>query len=482
MVKRLKKGIYVIMIAMCPFFSSCDEEVINTIIEVALEFFDMLGYNMEDENVDDQNTTDEITDVVTDTKVDWEAYCPPIGNQGSYGTCVAWATAYNLKTTLNMIDGTWNVSNKNSAMYQCSPVDLWHLMPTDSKSSNCGGSNFEPAFEAMINRGVATMSDVPFTNSKMVCDYVSGKGNTSNKLAEYRIVAYSSELTVDGSSHGMNENNIKNYLKMGPLVVGAKLGDRFMAWNSSDVISYDTKTYQGQHAYHAMALVGFDDSKNAFRLRNSWGADDWGDNGSIWVDYDFFFEQFCFGVWKASNTTVSTSSAKSSTGNDVKVTVISDSAIDNGERVVKFTIENKGNSSISTSDYPITYLLFKAKHLTEKYCLFEQLDERLIASGASETFEMRYTIPNGVKDGKYYLALIADPYNEVGDDSQEDNFSFVTGENMEPIYMVNSSFSTSLDTNSEVRSLICEKYKNAYRNEEIKTSLIRMKKKQVEGN
>jgi len=74
MVNKLKKGIFFVLVAFCPFFSSCDEEVINTIIEVALEFFDMLGYNMEDEVVEDQNTSDEITDVVTDTKVDWEQY------------------------------------------------------------------------------------------------------------------------------------------------------------------------------------------------------------------------------------------------------------------------------------------------------------------------------------------------------------------------------------------------------------------------
>jgi hypothetical protein len=476
MVNKLKKGIFFVLVAFCPFFSSCDEDVINTIIDVALEFLDMLGYNTEDEVVEDQNTSDEITDVVTDTKVDWEQYCPPIGNQGSYGTCVAWATAYNLKTTLNMIDGTWKVANKNSAMYQCSPVDLWHLMPTDSKSSNCGGSNFEPAFEVMISKGVASMSDVPFTNSKMVCDYVNGKGSSSNKLAEYRIVAYSSELTVDGSSHGMNENNIKNYLKMGPLVVGAKLGDRFMAWNSSDVISYDTKTYQGQHAYHAMALVGFDDSKGAFRLRNSWGADDWGDNGSIWVDYDFFFDQFCFGVWRASNSVTSAASTKSSSGNDVKVTVISDNFVENGKRLLKFSIANNGSSTISTANYPIAYLLFKAKHLTDKYLLIDNLEEKSIAPGQNATFEVSYSIPQNAKEGKYYLALIADPYNEVGDNNQADNFSFVTGNNMEPFYLSNGILSAVPSSIQEVRTLVCERFKNAYRNDEIKTSLIRMKK------
>ena len=53
-----------------------------------------------------------------------------------------------------------------------------------------------------------------------------------------------------------------------------------------------------QHAYHAMALSGYDDSKNAFRVRNSWG-EEWGDNGSIWVDYEFFINEFCTEVFMA---------------------------------------------------------------------------------------------------------------------------------------------------------------------------------------
>lgn len=74
-----------------------------------------------------------------------------------------------------------------------------------------------------------------------------------------------------------------------PVIIGAKLGDNFMKWGPSSGIlkapeSYD---YNGQHAYHAMAIVGYDDSKNAYRILNSWGTG-WGENGLIWVDYDFF--------------------------------------------------------------------------------------------------------------------------------------------------------------------------------------------------
>ncbi len=38
---------------------------------------------------------------------------------------------------------------------------------------------------------------------------------------------------------------------------------------------------------HAMAVVGYDDAKQAFKVRNSWGAD-WGEAGYCWIGYDTF--------------------------------------------------------------------------------------------------------------------------------------------------------------------------------------------------
>jgi hypothetical protein len=44
----------------------------------------------------------------------------------------------------------------------------------------------------------------------------------------------------------------------------------------------DTNTWGG----HAMLMVGYDDTKKAFRVKNSWGSG-WGDNGYVWMSYDF---------------------------------------------------------------------------------------------------------------------------------------------------------------------------------------------------
>ena len=457
----------------CFTFTSCDSDTLDTVFNILDEVLNMLGYNPETENVEDQETADDESDTdVSDTKVSWESYCPPIGNQGSYGTCVVWATGYNLKTTLNRIDGKW--SSASSTSYQCSPADLWFAIPSSGKSTSCNGSNFDPALQALIDKGVATLSEVPYSKIQGNCDNGTAKGSSSNKLGQFRIVAYSADMSSDGKAYGMTVNNIKYYLKNGPLVIGAQLGGRFMSWNSSSVLTYDDETYNGQHAYHAMALVGFDDSKNAFRVRNSWGADDWGDDGSIWIDYDFFVDQFCFGVWSASNSSSSTSATSlksSSSSNDVAVNIVSDKETTTGERVVTFTVKNNGSSAISTANYPIVYMLFKARHLVDRFMVMDEgeCEATTVKPGETVTLSHTYVVPAAASDGKYALALIADPYDKIGDKKRADNFSILVGE-LGVLQLNGRKIVDDPQSTKVIRSLK-DVRKNAYSDDEITLSL-----------
>jgi len=213
---------------------------------------------------------------------------PPIGNQEQYGTCVAWAVGYNLKTAMNAIDNSWSPEQLASAINQTSPKDLWLLIPENNKRERCRGTTFEPAFRALILAGAASMEQVPYENLGD-CTGIE-TGDINNRFESFSRVPVPDEI------------NLKGYLNAGvPLAFGARLGDRFMRWNSEAVINSDTYNNRGmQHAYHAMVLTGYDDNRNAFRVRNSWGPA-WGDQGSIWVDYDFFVNNFCHAAFVARN-------------------------------------------------------------------------------------------------------------------------------------------------------------------------------------
>jgi C1A family cysteine protease len=72
-----------------------------------------------------------------------------------------------------------------------------------------------------------------------------------------------------------------------PVVFGFTVYDSF---ESPDVAKTGNmpmpKTDEKILGGHAVALVGFDDSRNVFIVRNSWG-ENWGDKGYFYMPYDF---------------------------------------------------------------------------------------------------------------------------------------------------------------------------------------------------
>jgi len=526
--KRIRKGIVIFLIFLMPVslsFQSCDK--ILPIIDEILNLLFETGWLQEDENMD--NIPEDITPFDDDTRnfassVSLEHRFPPIGDQGKYGTCVAWAVGYNLKTALNAIENGWTTSQLASTSNQASPQDLWMIIPKSKRGSNCNGTNFEPALDAIISKGVATLSSVPYT-TQVNCTGETG-GNPNNKLANYRKIASEKEgLTVD---------NFKGYLNAGrPIAFGAKLGDRFMSWKGSGVITSDTYNNPGmQHAYHAMALVGYDDSKNAFRVRNSWGTT-WGDDGSIWVGYRFFCESFCFAAFVAQNpVNISTGSPQPVTGTDLVAFYAedydyepdeSDEECVNCTRSFYYDVYNSGTTTIYPSQrWTITYMYYNAFDAKDDYGIIyddyftnefgEEGDLDVnensnalaggywnhftIAPGRNVgldedgfNFEISYAMP--LITGRYYLVVMADAFDVIKEVNEDNNFYFITAENGKPLEFVNgvirnmparSSMQRSsvekrpaLFANTDSQTPVVQDNLNAYTPAEIRAMLIHEK-------
>lgn len=213
---------------------------------------------------------------------------PPIGDQGQYGTCVSWAVGYNIKTAISGINKGLTTSQLSSAANQYSPKDLFIAIPDNQKGPDCNGTNFSEALTVMQNRGVATMQTVPYTNLGN-CSNANLQPGWTSEANQNRIQYW---RKIDPSITSIKQNLANNI----PVILGARLADNFMSWNSDQVLSSATSYNNvGQHAYHAMVIAGYDDNKGpngAFRVINSWG-NFWGDVGYIWVDYNFMMNEFC---------------------------------------------------------------------------------------------------------------------------------------------------------------------------------------------
>jgi hypothetical protein len=215
---------------------------------------------------------------------------PPIGDQGREGSCVAWALgygimSYEMKKRSGL--GYYYLGTKNLNTLQIgSPEYLFNRVNVNN--TDCGDGSFfvgTPARRGALDHlkyaGIAPLAVAPYSD-RDGCGTVDNYKEPENPLAaQNRIDQYALIPKA-----GLNERNLKQLLNDGyPILVGANLTNAFKEGRRGFVWSTGVGGVNGQHAYHAMVIMGYDDSKRAFKLQNSWGTN-WGDDGYGWISYD----------------------------------------------------------------------------------------------------------------------------------------------------------------------------------------------------
>ena len=130
--------------------------------------------------------------------------------------------------------------------------------------------------EILKTVGTTSWNQMPFINSK-VCSITNStqvSQAASNKISGY--------YRLDKAEYN-NINEIKTWLYGGyPLWFAVNTEDN---WSNIGTGVWSQST--GKDGGHAMVIIGYDDTKKALRIANSWGTN-WGDNGYGWIDYDYF--------------------------------------------------------------------------------------------------------------------------------------------------------------------------------------------------
>ncbi|MCO6437712.1 MAG: C1 family peptidase [Phycisphaerae bacterium] len=199
---------------------------------------------------------------------------PPIGDQGGLGSCTAWASGYAAATyTANRQFG-WGASTSS---HQASPGYLYErLIETDNL--DCGSGTFiQTAMNLLIQDGCSSFDTVDYS------DQVCSANSSTSDAANFRIGSFNRVVETD-------RHAVRAELAAGRiLVIGASLYDDFPQWTGDGVYrgSGNFLTQGSQHAAHAMAVVGYDDNRQAYRIMNSWSTA-WGDFGFMWMHYDTF--------------------------------------------------------------------------------------------------------------------------------------------------------------------------------------------------
>ena len=398
------------------------------------------------------------------SSVDLTPFFPPVGNQGQFGTCVAWATAYNAKTALSAMKRNLSSSQLSSPANQYSPKDLFISIPDNQKGSNCGGTNFGSAMNMLLERGVATLATVPYNLTGDCWEY-NMQQTWTNEAAGNRIKYW---RKTEGSVQSVKQNLANNI----PVVLGIKVPSNFENWNSSSVLT-SIPGYNGD--LHAMVIVGYDDTKGpngAFRVVNSW-SQHWADGGYIWIDYNLLISELSYHQGQnvlfimadeEGSSNPPDNDTPTATGVDLAPWVFSDvsTASTSGisyERSAVVNIYNIGSTpAVPQTNWDFYYVYFNAYNANDYGVIFADGFGTSVAPNTFDCFPegciFNYTIPAGGNfaqtvfnqtsvdrtysmpniTGEYYLALIAD----VGDRYQEtDEINNIFYTTQYPIYFQN---------------------------------------------
>ena len=200
---------------------------------------------------------------------------PFIGNQGQTGTCVSWSIGHAMAGTLN---NEFPIGLFNDR----SPYFIYQLNHT--ANHNCiddGMSTGADGMNIFKNNGIPPVSyDVTLGN---FCNYTP-TSDVTDFAALDKIPGYSSLSTV---------NDIKTALSLRlPVEMTLYLYQGFYdAFNNHQKYSVPANTNIGMPITgHAICIIGYDDSKNAVLIQNSWGTTG-GDAtypGCMWIDYNVF--------------------------------------------------------------------------------------------------------------------------------------------------------------------------------------------------
>ncbi|HUS03022.1 MAG TPA: C1 family peptidase, partial [Chitinophagaceae bacterium] len=213
------------------------------------------------------NTTVIIAPVPTSA---YQIKMPQVTNQGSEGSCVAFAVGYAARAAEAYYSSNSTSYNTSNIL---SPEYLFDATKTDAVS--CSGSAVVTTFEYLKTNGICTWQSLPYSSSNG-CSIIPTNQQNS-EAAFYKISSYSIIPTAD--TLALKTMLLQNH----PLVISFNVDSYFYNAGPGFIWKSTSGIYYGRHA---VAIVGFDDARQAFKIMNSWGTG-WGDAGYSWIDYNF---------------------------------------------------------------------------------------------------------------------------------------------------------------------------------------------------
>lgn len=180
----------------------------------------------------------------------------PVKDQDGCGSCWAFGSTAAFESSYAV---------RNGLLIDASEQDMLSC----SGGGSCSGGWYAAVFNRMISNGIATEASYPYTASNSACKTTVAR--------PYRAIAWG---YVPGGTIPPVSAIKQAMCTHGGLVAAVLVTPLFQAYRSG--VFNETAPNAGIN--HAVSLVGWDDSKQAWLLKNSW-RDTWGMNGYMWIRY-----------------------------------------------------------------------------------------------------------------------------------------------------------------------------------------------------
>jgi hypothetical protein len=214
-----------------------------------------------------------------------QPFFPKVGNQGSQGSCSAWAATYYSYGYLEALDNNWSDAKAGSnPAHLMSPAWTYNRVNGGADNGSWMGENLQ----VIVDWGVASMATMPYSQSDLLS---WGSPVAFREAPLHRASGYAEEYWLKGSEAvAAVKNRVASNM---PVTFALDANQYRLSFQDNTIMSAHEYNSYGQN--HANTIVGYNDSigedgeLGAFRVVNSWGAS-WGDGGYYWLTYDALME------------------------------------------------------------------------------------------------------------------------------------------------------------------------------------------------
>jgi C1A family cysteine protease len=205
--------------------------------------------------------------------IDYTDRMPEVRDQGSLGACVGFAST-EMKTAQEVVD----ILVKQ--LY--SPLFIYW------QRENTGeGMTLRDAMKILAEFGVCPENDLPY--NKFMASHSTITDYQKARAKNYTIQAYARLESVEDMRRSLVEH--------GPFIIAVPVYDSFFITPDTGVVPMPNTATEKCQGGHALVVIGYDDSTQMFKFKNSWGKD-FGKGGYGYLSYTFV-NQYMWDAWNA---------------------------------------------------------------------------------------------------------------------------------------------------------------------------------------